>query len=381
MSLRNEGRGFLVSELIEAYDRNVPGGASGLFNVVLSANLEQIPSNILRNYALEGKSPIHLDRDRVEQMGYQAVEAGLLSPDYVQLALVIHHDARKFALAVRTLLWADRNLVPARSARRRRSHSAKHAAVPKANVGRGLLCDHVAAIRQSLADKIFRPESLRHVLTRLAWENRDIRPSHLQGFQGIRVVPAAAWGRVTAWDNVLGYYDPDDRFVNLHERVLDNDVKLREDLLIALGESLLGRYIESRRWIEDEALKRRGARCYEIHLRPAAERGSYLGDVHLRAYLGLARMMPDAHDSSVYRIVLNNDEGFLPPGLLFGLVFAWYLNNSYGAVMEYEMSLLHFSSGNLIPHQVKERARKEALVTFFREVVFGHTTADHSTRG
>ncbi len=57
ISLRNEGRGFLVSELIEAYDRNVPGGARGLFGVVLSANLEQIPSNILRNYALEGKRP------------------------------------------------------------------------------------------------------------------------------------------------------------------------------------------------------------------------------------------------------------------------------------------------------------------------------------
>ena len=161
--------------------------------------------------------------------------------------------------------------------------------------------------------------------------------------------------------------------MKLHERVLDNPAKLREDLLIALGESLLGRYIESRRWIEDEALKRCGARCYEIQLRPPAERECFLDDVRLRAYLGLARMTPDAHDARVYRIVLNNDEGFLPPGLLFGLMFAWYLNNSYGSMMEYEMSLLRFPADTLIPHQVKERARKQALVTFFREVVFGHS--------
>jgi hypothetical protein len=42
-------------------------------------------------------------------------------------------------------------------------------------------------------------------------------------------------------------------------------------------------------------------------------------------------------------------------------------------MMEYEMSLLRFPPESLIPHQQKERARKQALVDFFREIVFGHT--------
>ena len=59
-------------------------------------------------------------------------------------------------------------------------------------------------------------------------------------------------------------------------------------------------------------------------------------------------------------------------GVLFGLMYAWYLNNSYGGVMQYEMSLLHWPARSLIPHQAKERFRKQVLVEFFREEVFGH---------
>jgi hypothetical protein len=55
------------------------------------------------------------------------------------------------------------------------------------------------------------------------------------------------------------------------------------------------------------------------------------------------------------------------------MMYAWYLNNSYGNMMEYEMSLLRFPPWSLIPHQQKERARKQALVDFFREIVFLHT--------
>jgi hypothetical protein len=82
-------------------------------------------------------------------------------------------------------------------------------------------------------------------------------------------------------------------------------------------------------------------------------------------------MTQDAADERTFRMVLNKDEGFLPPGLLFGLTFAWYLNNTYAPTLEYEMSLLLFPAESLLPHQVKERARKEELVSFFREVVFG----------
>jgi hypothetical protein len=40
--------------------------------------------------------------------------------------------------------------------------------------------------------------------------------------------------------------------------------------------------------------------------------------------------------------------------------------------MEYEMSVLKWPPNSLIPHQAKERMRKQALVAFFRNEVFGH---------
>jgi hypothetical protein len=40
--------------------------------------------------------------------------------------------------------------------------------------------------------------------------------------------------------------------------------------------------------------------------------------------------------------------------------------------MEYEMSLLHWSPKKLMPYQLEERTRKQALIKFFRNVVFLH---------
>jgi len=174
---------------------------------------------------------------------------------------------------------------------------------------------------------------------------------------------------------VLGYYDPEDRFLKVHEHVLAKPERLREELLTALGESLLGRYIESRSFHGFSPMDRMGARCYEVVLLPESERECLLTDTQLRTYLALARLVPDAHEKRMHRLIINDREGFLPPGLLFGLTYAWYLNNSYAKTMEYEMSLLHWSPRALIPHQAKERVRKQALVTFFRTEVFGHRRA------
>lgn len=369
----NDGRGFLVSELIEAYGRNVPGGVGGLFQVVFTANLEHIPGNILRNYALEGKRPIHLDRTRVEAMGLLPIEATLFSPDRLRSSQVIHHDAEKFALSVRALVGA-RQLTNAFAAGRPGPRAGKRPPrEPAGKVNRSpLLCDYLAAIRRALARKRFQPATLEQVLVDLAWDNRDIAPAHLNFFDGVKVIRAAAWHRSTEWDNVLGYFDPADRCLKVHEQLLTRPARLREDLLIALGESLLGRYIESRRWIEGAAAGLRDARCYEIRLRPVPARECFLNAAQLRAYLRLARLVPDRRDPRLFRITLNNNEGFLPPGLLFGFLYAWYLNNACAGFMEYEMSLLRWPPHALIPHQAKERARRQALVAFFRTEVFGH---------
>lgn len=201
----------------------------------------------------------------------------------------------------------------------------------------------------------------------IAWENRDLHPSHLEFFRGIRMIPVTRWNRSTELDNVLGYFDPEDLNIKLRGDLIRNEGKLQEDFLTALGESLLGRYIHRRRWIE-----KNGYRCYEIKLRPARERECYLKDSQLREFLALARMAADPADDLVFRITLNGDEGFLPPGLLFGLVYAWYLTGK-GFTMEYEMTLLRWPQKSLIPMHARERVRKEALVTFFRKEIFGHS--------
>lgn len=370
ISLKNQGRGFLVSELVEAYDRNVPQGIGGLFDVVLSANLEHIPGNILRNYALEGKSPIHLDRAAVEAMGVHPVEATLFSQDRPVTTRAIHHDPGRFALAIRTLLYADAHLRGEPGWGLRNGNAPRPREKERAGPAPGsrapLLCRHLDSIRDALDGKVFRPAWLRDLLLEIAWDNRDIRAHHLEFFRGVRLLPAGEWGRSTEWDNVLGYFSPENRFLNLHEDLCSRPSKLREDLLVALGESLLGDYIEQRRWI-----RQNGARRYEIVLRPVRERRSYLSDDRLRTYLRLARMVPDRSDTKVFGITINEDGGFLPPGLLFGLLFCWYLTGK-GLTMEYEMTLLRWPLKSLIPLHAADRRRKEALVRFFRTEIFGH---------
>lgn len=363
-------RGFRVSELLEAYDRNVPGGCSGLFHLVLSANLEHISGSILRNYALEGKRPIYLDRQRVEAMGVQPVESTIFSIDHLKAAGVIHHDPKKFALAVRTLLFAHQHRRP--SGEKAHRTRAKINTRPRHHRGTMLLSDYWSSVNSSLASRNFRPRHLRDILLDLAWENRDLRVDHLNFFAGARIIPAHRWNRSTEWDNVLGYYDPQDRYLKLHSQLLNEPERLRGNMLIALGESLLGRYIEERSWITPAGADHWGWRCLQIRLLPPHRRECFLSPLQLHNYLLLARMVPHPRDAGTYRITLNSTDGFLPSGLLFGLMYAWYLDNSYATIMEIEMSLLHLKEGALIPHQEKEYRRKKALVEFFRKEVFGY---------
>ncbi len=370
ISRRSRDRGFHVSDLVEAYDHNIPGGSKGLFDVVLSANLEHIPGDVLRNYALEGKRPIYLDRSSVESLGVLPVEATIYSRERLTAASVIHHDPHKFASAVRALLVAHQRLNLKSGRLSLRSVPAGIADRPRANAP--LLCSYHRQTGAMLADKRFSPRFLRDTMHEMIWENRDIRIEHLKFFRGARIIPASRWTRSKEWDNVLGYYDPEDGTLKVHEHASRDPERLRDNLLTALGESLLGRYLECRRWVNPEDGIRWGARRYEIRLRPVQNRQCFLDDGSLRTYLRLARMLQSPHDPDTFGITLNDQEGFLPPGLLFGLLYAWYLNNAYGEVMEYEMSLLRWPPQKLIPYQLEERTRKQALIRFFRNVVFQH---------
>ncbi len=372
ISPRGPAQGFLVSDLIESYNRTIPGGVSGLFDTVLSAGLDRVPARILRNYALEGKVPIHLDRRRVEAMGFRPVEAPLFPPPRPGQSSAIHHDPVNFALAVRTLYYLRPVLDPVsgKPPRPARRPSGPRRRLP---LPAGIpLCRYREEMAAALRGKRFQPKELREMMIDLAWENRDILPGHFSGFRGVRLVGGRDWKRSTEWDNVLGYFDPADRELKIHRRLFRHPERLREDLLIALGESLLGRYLERRRWPRPPFTPDPSSRCYEIRLRPAGRRECFLSDRQLHRYLRLARMVPDPKNRLVYRITVNDREGFLPPGLLFGLLYAWYLDDACGSLMDYEMALLRWPEEALMPYQVQERRRKQDLVTFFREEVFRH---------
>ena len=373
ISLKNAGNGFLVSELIEACDRNISGGIAGLIDVVLCANLEHVSGSILRNYALEGKHPIYLDKAGVESLGVRQVEATLFSQEQQAKTQLIQHDPQRFAIAVKTLLYADRHLRGEDDCKLRayndsgKKYTADADKTSSVKYDRRLfLCEHMRVVRKVLHGRKFQPETLKETLIRAAWEHRDIRPEHLACFRGIRVLTTEQWERSTEWDNVLGYFDPEDRFIKLHQSLLSQPRRLEEDLLIALGESLLGRYIKSRCW---RPLS--GARCYEILLRPESERECYLTNSQLHEYLSLARMVPDPENDCVYRVTINQNEGFFSSGLLFGLMYSWYLTGR-GLATEYEMALLRWPAKMLNPLHVRDHMRKEALIKFFRTEIFGH---------
>jgi len=69
---------------------------------------------------------------------------------------------------------------------------------------------------------------------------------------------------------------------------------------------------------------------------------------------------------------VNSDEGFTPPGLLFGLFYTWYLDNRFAGNIEYKMSIMRNVVSDMIPEQVKIVSRREGLIDFFRENVFRH---------
>ena len=365
MSFREESRGFWVSELIEAYGRNVPGGIAGLIDVALATSLDTVPGSIIRNYALEDKHPIHLDRARVAALGVMPVEASLFSGDRWQRDSMIHHDPARFAAAVRTVY---EGLSGRRRGPGRRTGAPR---LPRPSAARGpSACARMEAIGAALAEKAIPTASLRQATEDFLWRNPDVRPEHLAYFDGVEVVPDGQWKRSREWDNVLGYYEPAAKRIMLHEQTLKKPGALAPNFAVALGESLLGRYIARKWWEEEEPGS--GYRDYEIELLPVRARECYLSDAGLRTYLRLAQMMPRAGGILRYFRPVPKGTGFLPCGILFGLAFAWMLDAANVPALDFEMQILQWPVARLLPYQVRARARHRELVRFFREEVFGN---------
>jgi uncharacterized cofD-like protein len=372
-------RKFHVSDMIRAYHRNLPGGVRGLFDQVLCLSLQDIPGSVIQNYAVEGKSPIYLDREVLKRHGFAAIECGFYSKATLHERQVIQHDPQIVAQTVKTLYLADQ--------------LASHPPLPNdpaelTSGGAGHLASRYTIclpaikyqqVRRRLADLpfSFRPagsdyldeQRIREELVDMIWYHQDIPLAHFATINGITCVQRNQWRRDQRWDNVFSFYDPEDRQVYLRRDRLDDKKQLEVAFLIAVGQALLGDYALEKRMeplpCGDIVL----GNIYHLLLRPIDERACYFTDEELREFLTLSRMkeVTPCH----FTRVVNSEEGFTPPGLLMGLMYAWYLDNRLASHIEYKMSILKMHQTDLIPEQIRTRDRRVRLTTFFRQSVFG----------
>ena len=358
-------RRFYISDLISAYNLNIPGGVIGLFSQVLSLGLRDIPGSILQSYALEDKVPIYLDREKVEAMGFVPIEAKICSQEDIAARLVIQHDPASLAEAVRTL-YAVKDHLP-------RAGCSLAPVTPY--IGTLISPDNQISSHRYAATKrqlslLDIDSGLRERFHEIFWEHRDIPLAHLQYVKGVQLLDKTLWERSQKWDNIYSFYDPADGYIKIRQDISVDPASFRFGFLVALGESLLGNYAAAK---QKEAIEREGENIgyvFRLTLREESERHCFLSGSELERYLTLARMRQCSSVKNLYTRMLNGDEGFTPPGLLFGLTYAWYLDNRFSCHLEYKMSIIRQKSCGFIPEQKKMTARRQSLIDFFRNSVF-----------
>ena len=380
-------RKFHVSDLVRAYNRNIPGGVDGLFSHILSLGLGEIPGSVLQSYALEDKEPIYLDRQPLREIGFEPVEADIFSMHLLRRRGVIQHDPAAVAMAVRTLWCLQRLELPAsKTAPVRLSPTAvehsgrreefRHPCL-RFEALRGwidslpfLVADNGLANRRRLEEG--QCTRLQASITDILWRHPDILFAHLQFVRGVVLVDPTHWSRCQEWDNVFSFYAPEDGMIVLRADQADHPARLEMAFLVALGQSLLGNYAGQKTMVDVREGGEGVGRIFQLALRAPQDRACFFQPDELDAYLQLTRMRRSARDPLYYTRLINGEEGFTPPGLLFGLFFTWYLDNRYASHIEYKMSIMRNTVSDLIPEQVRIVSRREGLIDFFRETVFRH---------
>jgi uncharacterized cofD-like protein len=372
-------RRFYVSDLINAYQHNTPGGIKDLFSHILSLGLQGISGAVLQNYAMEDKIPIFMDREKIETMGFRSIEAGIFSQAALHERNVIQHDPEMLARAIRTLMAvASLPGYGGPAAKGTGLPQGYNMEYPLVQKRAGYSCERYEALERWLQETRIRQENcgenIAAKLLEILWFHQDILLDHLANIKAIEIIDRATWSRSQEWDNVFSFYDPEDSTIKICHEVVAAKKRFEAAFLVALGQSLLGNYAAAK---EMEPVGRKdGAvgKIFRLTVRPPQERDAFLADSELTEYLKLARMVQSGTDASLYTRLVNGQEGFTPPGMLFGLVYAWYLDNRFAAHVEYKMAIMRTRLSDLIPEQVRKHARRKNLVLFFRRSVFRQTS-------
>ncbi len=377
-SIEDPDRKFHVSDMLRAYERNIPGGTEGLFHEVLCLSLKDVPASILQQYEVEGKIPIYLDRSNVCEQGFVPVECGIYSKAALAERGVIQHDPEILARAIKTI-FVGAVCYPGKTQRPKiRLPSVLNA---ETNPRRVLLpslkfkkiksrFERLPIDYDRYGNEVIDSEKIRSAICDVVWKHQDIPLCHLDYFSAIRSIPDCQWRRDQKWDNVFSFFDPEDRSIKIrHDQAADGR-RLETAFLIALGESLLGDYAASKEMKSIDSDGIALGKVYHLFLQPEEKRRCFFKTDALHDYLILARMLPVQGDSLHFTRLINGEEGFTPPGLLLGLIYAWYLENRLASHIEYKMSLMQINQTDLIPEQLKMLKRREKVITFLREVVF-----------
>lgn len=352
---------------------------------MLTLDLADIPGSVLQNYILEKKEPIYIDSNKVRELGFEPVRACIFSRNLLQRQRVIQHDPNALAHVIRSM-WGLREagfltLPPFAETSLRGLEFSVRIAPDKL-----IPCMRYERIARTVEGLEFRyltldadlPEKMASVLRRdiasavleILWRHPDIHPDHLQYLKGICLVETRSWKRCQQWDNVFSFYDPEDSCIKIRQDQTASSERLEVALLIALGQSLLGNYCQQKGMENVFVHERQVGRLYRLITRKRQELNCFLSPEELDTYLRLSRMCPTEGEERSYTRLVNGEEGFTPPGLLFGLVFAWYLDNRFVSNVEYKMSVMKKVPSDLIPEQVRIMRRREKLIRFFRGRIF-----------
>ncbi len=378
---------FHVSDLIQAYSHNISGGVQGLFSHVLTLDLSDIPGSVLQNYALEKKEPIYVDSERVRGLGFEPVQTRIFSQDLLRHRHVIQHDPVALSKVIRSL-WALRlndflplpqevpqeqlqavQILPTRICPDRLIPCIRYEEINRILEGLDYRQVSLTADFPLQGDSSIRQELLA-ALVEIVWRHPDIHPEHLRYVEGIRLVSIASWKRCQQWDTVYSFYDPEDACIKIRQDQIENPERLEMAFLVALGQSLLGNYCQEKRLEDVFYNEQRVGRIYSLSLRDAQSLNSLLSLEALDTYLQLSRMYPLAKHKRMYARTVNATEGFMPPGLLFGLFFAWYLDSRFAPNIDHMMSIMKHGVSDLAAEQVEKLQRRKKMIHFFRESVF-----------
>lgn len=373
-------RKFHVSDMLDAYEKNIPGGTEGLFKEILCVSLKDIPGSILQRYAVEGKVPIYLDHDNLIQRNYFPVECDIFSKTILNQRQVLQHDPNRLASAVKALYCGHG------------SFSSEYgeqtgSATVKASIA-GIIekiscciypCEKFTAIENRLKSLTvtfigssmgLTVDNVKKLVGEILWDHSVVPLSHLEYFTNIHCIAPEKWNRDQKWDNVFSFFDHNDRCIKIRTDQIPDRKTLEVALMIALGESLLGNYAHSK--VMEKVVKDSIdlGRVYHLRLSTDEKRICYFSNSQLKRFLLLSRMCPTDNPHHYTRLI-NSGEGFTPPGLLMGLMYAWYVDNRLATHIEYKMSVLKINRSGLIPEQLKMASRRLDMIQFFRVIVFG----------